>query len=116
MRVLHTPSIPGKIIMFAVVEIAGQQLKVSPAEKVFVPKMQNEIGSTIKFDRVLLISDDKSVKVGNPTVKGVSVEARVLGHAKDDKVIVFKKKRRKGYRVRRGHRQQYTQIEITSIG
>ena len=102
--------------MFAVVEIAGQQLKVSPAEKVFVPRMQDKVGSTVKFDRILLISDDKSVKVGNPTVKGMSVEAKVIGHTKDEKVIVFKKKRRKGYRVRRGHRQQYTEIEITSIG
>jgi large subunit ribosomal protein L21 len=101
--------------MFAVVEIAGQQMKVSPSEKVFVPKLKDTIGSTVKFERVLLISDEKSVKVGNPTVQGVTVEAKVLGHSKDDTVIVFKKKRRKGYRVRRGHRQQYTQVEITSI-
>jgi large subunit ribosomal protein L21 len=78
--------------------------------------MKDKIGSIIKFERVLLISDDKKVKVGNPTVKGTSVQAKVLGHSKDEKVIVFKKKRRKGYRVRRGHRQQYTQVEITSIG
>lgn len=102
--------------MFAVVEIAGQQMKVSPTEKLFVPKMQDKIGSTVKFERVLLISDEKKVKVGDPVVKGVSVQAKILGHSKDDTVIVFKKKRRKGYRVRRGHRQQYTQVEITSIG
>ena len=102
--------------MFAIVDIAGQQVKVSPSEKLFVSKLPEEIGSTIKFDRVLLLSDDKSVSVGNPVVKNASVEARVLSHAKDETVIVFKKKKRKGYRVRRGHRQQYTEIEITNIG
>ena len=102
--------------MVAVVNIAGQQHKVSPAEKLYVPKLAQEVGATVTFDNVLLVADDSSVKVGNPTVKGVSVQAMVLGHAKDDTVIVFKKKRRKGYRVRRGHRQKYTQVEITKIG
>ena len=102
--------------MFSIVDIAGSQMKVSPATKVYVPKLKHNVGETVTFDRVLLVSDDKSVKVGNPTVKGAKVEAKVLGHVKDDTVIVFKKKKRKGYRVRRGHRQQYTQIEITSIG
>ncbi len=102
--------------MVAVVEIAGQQHKVSPAEKVFVPKLAHEVGSTVNFDRVLLIADDSGVKIGNPTLKGISVQAKILGNAKDDTVIVFKKKRRKGYRLRRGHRQQYTEIEITKIG
>ena len=102
--------------MVAVVEIAGIQHKVSPAEKVFVPKLAEEAGSMVTFDRVLLIADDNGVKVGNPTLNGVAVQAKVLGHAKDDTIIVFKKKRRKGYRLRRGHRQQYTEIEITQIG
>lgn len=102
--------------MFAVVDIAGQQLKVSPTEKVFVPKLKDAVGSTVKFDRVLLLSDDKNVKVGNPVLKNVSVAAKVLGHVKDEKVIVFKKKKRKGYRLRRGHRQHYTEVEITTIG
>lgn len=102
--------------MFAVVEIAGQQVKVSPSQRLFVPKLSESVGKTVKFDRVLLYSDDRSVKVGNPIVKNVNVEAKVLGHVKDKKVIVFKKKRRKGYSVRRGHRQQYTELEITSIG
>jgi large subunit ribosomal protein L21 len=101
--------------MFAVVEIAGQQYKVNPAEKLYVPRLESEVGSSVKFDRVLLLSDDKAVKVGAPLVSGVSVNAKVLAHVKDEKVIVFKKKRRKGYRVKRGHRQQYTHIEITSI-
>ena len=102
--------------MFSVVEIAGQQLKVSPSERIFVPRLTQKVGDVVTFDRVLLVSDDKSVKVGNPTIKGAAVEAKVLSHVKDEKVTVFKKKKRKGYRVLRGHRQQYTEIEITSIG
>jgi large subunit ribosomal protein L21 len=102
--------------MFAIVEIAGQQHKVSPAEKIYVPKLKAEVGTTVTFDNVLLFSDDKTVMVGNPMVNNLKVEAKVLSHVKDEKVIVFKKKRRKGYRVRKGHRQQYTEIEITNIG
>ena len=102
--------------MFAVVDVAGQQLKVSPSERVFVPRLSDAVGSTVTFDRILLLSNDKDVKIGNPTVKGISVKAKVLAHVKDDTVIVFKKKKRKGYRLRRGHRQQYTEIEITKIG
>src|SRR5713101_4517723 len=101
--------------MFAVVEVAGQQLKVSPSEHLYVPRLANEVGSTVKFDRVLLISDDAGVKIGNPLVKSATVEAKIVGHVKDKTVIVFKKKKRKGYRVRRGHRQQYTEVEITGI-
>lgn len=102
--------------MYAVVEIAGHQYKVAPSNKYFVPKLEGEAGTKVKFDKVLLIADEKNITVGAPVVNGVKVEATVLGHVKDDKVIVFKKKRRKGYRVKRGHRQQYTQIEITNIG
>jgi large subunit ribosomal protein L21 len=101
--------------MYAVVEIAGQQFRVNPSEKLYVPKLEGDVDSVVKFDKVLLLSNDKEIKVGNPVIKGSTVVAKVLGHVKDDKVIVFKKKRRKGYRVKRGHRQQYTQIEITSI-
>lgn len=101
--------------MYAVVEIAGQQYRVNPSEKLYVPKLESAVDSVVTFDKVLLRADDKKVTVGNPMVKGASVEAKVLAHSKDDKVIVFKKKKRKGYRVKRGHRQQYTQIEITSI-
>src|SRR6266850_7366137 len=113
---LQTPSIHRKITMFAVVEIAGQQHKVSPSEKIFVPLLPDAVGSTVQFDRVLLLADDKGVKIGSPFVKNAAVAAKVIGQVKDDTVIVFKKKRRKGYRVRRGHRQRYTQVEITSIG
>lgn len=101
--------------MFAVVEVAGQQLKVSPAEQIFVPRLTQGVGDTVTFDKVVLMSDDKKVSIGAPYVKHASVTAKILGHVKDDTVIVFKKKKRKGYRVRRGHRQQYTQVEITNI-
>lgn len=102
--------------MFAVVDVLGQQVKVSPAEKVYVPKLSEDVGSSVTFNHVLLVADEDKVKIGNPYLKNLTVEAKILGHVKDEKVIVFKKKKRKGYRVRRGHRQQYTQVEITSIG
>jgi len=101
--------------MFAVVEVAGQQLKVSPAEQIYVPRLTQGVGDTVKFDRVILLSDDKKVSIGAPYVKNATVTAKILGHVKDETVIVFKKKKRKGYRLRRGHRQQYTQVEITNI-
>ncbi|HEY5616164.1 MAG TPA: 50S ribosomal protein L21, partial [Bacteroidota bacterium] len=91
------------------------QYKVSSKEKIYVPKLPAEIGSKVKFDKVLLVGDDKSTTIGQPYVKGASVEVKVLQHKKDDKVIVFKKKKRKGYRVRKGHRQQFTQVEITAL-
>ena len=101
--------------MYAVVEIAGQQYKVSAAAKIYVPKLEAEIGSKVKFDRVLLVGDEKKTTVGQPYVKGAHVEGTVLKHMQDDKVTVFKKKKRKGYKVRRGHRQQFTQVEITAL-
>lgn len=101
--------------MFAVVEIAGQQHKVAKADKIFVPLLTEEIGSKVKFEKVLLVSDDQQTKLGTPYVLGASIEATVLGHMKDEKVEVFKKKKRKGYKVHRGHRQQYTEIEITKV-
>lgn len=101
--------------MFAVVEIAGQQYKVAQSDKLYVPKLNSEIGAKVKIDKVLLVSDETKTTIGAPYIKGASVEAKVLGHMQDDKVTVFKKKKRKGYRVRRGHRQQYTQIEVTKV-
>ena len=101
--------------MYAIVEIAGNQYRINPAEKIFVPKLEDEVGTTVKFENVLLVADENDIRIGTPFVKGATVSAKVLSHAKDDKVIVFKKKRRKGYRVKRGHRQQYTEIEITKI-
>ncbi len=101
--------------MFAVVEIAGQQYKVAKSDKLYVPKMNSEVGAKVKIDKVLLVGDETKTTIGAPYIKGASVEAKVLGHMQDDKVTVFKKKKRKGYRVRRGHRQQYTQIEVTKV-
>ena len=101
--------------MFAVVEIAGQQYKVTKADKLFVPLLTEKIGSKVKFEKVLLVGDDKQTKLGTPYVSGASIEATVLSHVKDEKVVVFKKKKRKGYKVTRGHRQQYTEIEITKV-
>jgi large subunit ribosomal protein L21 len=101
--------------MFAVVEIAGQQYKVAKTDKIFVPKLESEVGAKLKFDKVLLLGDEKQTQLGTPYLSGASIEAKVLSHMKDDKVEVFKKKKRKGYRVRKGHRQQYTEIEITKV-
>jgi len=101
--------------MFAVVDIAGQQFNVEENTKYYVPRLSNEVDSKVTFDSVLLFSDGKKTQVGAPTVKGVKVTAKVLEHVKDDKVIVFKKKRRKSYKVKNGHRQQLTRIEVTKI-
>ncbi len=101
--------------MFAVVEIAGQQYKVTKADTIHVPKLESEVGQKVTFDKVLLVGDDKQTKIGSPYISGTQVEAKVVKHLKDDKVIVFKKNRRKGYKVRRGHRQEYTTIEITKV-
>ncbi|HLE34185.1 MAG TPA: 50S ribosomal protein L21 [Bacteroidota bacterium] len=102
--------------MYAVVEIAGQQFKVAKADKIMVPKIESEIGAKLTFDKVLLLGDEKQTKIGTPYLSGSQIEAKVLGHSKDDKVLVFKKKKRKGYRVRRGHRQQFTEIEVVKVG
>ena len=100
--------------MYAIVEIAGQQFKVAKDQKVFVHRLQEKEGSKITFDNVLLIDDGK-VTLGAPAIKGAAVTAKILKHLKGDKVIVFKKKRRKGYKVRNGHRQYLSEIQIDSI-
>lgn len=102
--------------MIAVVDILGQQFKVTENTKYYVPRLTQEPESEVTFDQVLLLSDGKETKVGNPLVKGAKVTAKVLEHTKDDKVLVFKKKRRKGYQKLNGHRQQLTRIEVTQIG
>jgi len=101
--------------MFAVVDILGQQFKVAENTKYYVPRLKDKIDTEVTFDSVLILSDDKKVKIGNPSVKGAKVTAKILEHLKDDKVIVFKKKRRKGYKKKQGHRQELTRIEITKI-
>jgi large subunit ribosomal protein L21 len=101
--------------MYAIVDIAGQQFKVQKNQQIFVNRLKGQEGDYVTFDKVLLIDNDGRVDVGMPTVKGASVSAKIVEHIKDDKVIVFKKKRRKGYAVRRGHRQYLTKIEIQDI-
>lgn len=101
--------------MYAIVEIGAQQYKVEEGNKVYVHKLNLEEGAKIVIDRVFLVENEGAVKVGTPVVEGATVEADVLETVQGDKVIVFKKKRRKGYRVKNGHRQQYTRIEIKKI-
>jgi large subunit ribosomal protein L21 len=101
--------------MYAIVDIAGQQFKVEKDQTIFVHRLENNEGDKVKFDNVLLIENNGSVKVGAPTVSGASVSAKVLSHLKGDKVIVFKKKRRKGYQKSNGHRQQFSKIVIEGI-
>lgn len=100
--------------MFAIVTIAGQQFKVEEGQEIFVHRLEAEEGNSLTFDTVNMIADGDSVSVGTPMLKA-TVGATVLSHVKGDKVIVFKKKRRKGYRVKNGHRQQFTKIKIDSI-
>lgn len=100
--------------MYAIVDISDKQFKVQKDAKLYVPRQQAEVGDTLTFDRVLLVSGD-DVQVGTPTVPGATVTATVLDHVKGDKIVVFKKKRRKGYRVKNGHRQPYTQISIDAL-
>ncbi|APY10683.1 50S ribosomal protein L21 [Seonamhaeicola sp. S2-3] len=101
--------------MYAIVEIAGHQFKVEKDQKVFVNRLQAEEGKKVAFDNVLLVADGDKVTVGAPAINGAQVGAKVVKHLKGDKVIVFKKKRRKGYRVKNGHRQALTEIVIESI-
>lgn len=101
--------------MYAIVEIAGQQFKVAKDQKVFVHRLASEEGSKVSFDNVLLLSDAGKVTIGAPAIDGAQVGAKVIKHLKGDKVIVFKKKRRKGYQVKNGHRQSLTEIVIESI-
>lgn len=101
--------------MYAIVEIAGQQFKVEQNQDLFVHRLSEDEGKSVEFDRVLLVDNEGKVTVGAPVVKGATVKAKVLSHIQGDKVLVFKKKRRKGYKRTRGHRQQFTKIQIQAI-
>ena len=101
--------------MFAIVEIAGQQFKVEKDQYLYVHRLQQVVGASIELDKVLLVNNNGSISVGLPTVSGATIKAKVLDHLKGDKVIVFKKKRRKGYRKLNGHRQMFTKIQIEAI-
>ncbi len=101
--------------MYAIVEIAGQQFKVEKGQEIFVHRLEGEAGAKVEFDQVLLTDKDGTVTVGTPTVASTKVSATILEHVQGDKVLVFKKKRRKGYKVKNGHRQQYTKVKIEGI-
>ena len=101
--------------MYAIVEISGKQFKVEKMQKLFVNRLETAEGKKVSFENVLMVNDGSKLSVGTPNVSGVQVDAKVLKHLKSDKVIVFKKKRRKGYKVRNGHRQAITEIEISDI-
>ena len=102
--------------MFAIVNIAGRQVKVEEGKSIYVNLLDKEAGAALSFDEVLLVSEDSATQVGAPFLSGASVKATVVEHVKGPKIIVFKKKRRKGYAVKNGHRQQYSKIKIESIG
>lgn len=102
-------------IMYAIVEIGGKQVKVEKNQKIFVNRLDAKEGSKVTFDNILLLDNAGKVVLGTPSVKGAAVEVKVVKHLKDDKVIVFKKKRRKGYRVKNGHRQALTEIQVENI-
>ena len=101
--------------MYAIIEACGKQYKVVEGDVVFFEKLDTEEGKKVNFDKVILVSDEKEVKVGNPYVKGVKVEGKVVSHGKGKKIIVFKMKPKKNERTKQGHRQPYTKVEITAI-
>ncbi len=101
--------------MYAIVDIAGQQFKVEKDKKLYVHRLEGSEGDVLTFDNVMLVEDEAGVNVGKPFVDGASVSAKILSHVKGDKVIVFKKKRRKGYQKSNGHRQQFSQVVIEDI-
>jgi len=101
--------------MFAIVNISGKQFRVTKGDQVKVPSLNTEAGKKVNFDQVLLTDDGKKVKVGNPLIKGISVSGTVINHGRDRKVVIFKKKRRKGYRRKNGHRQSYSLVQIDAI-
>ncbi|HRO76826.1 MAG TPA: 50S ribosomal protein L21 [Crocinitomicaceae bacterium] len=101
--------------MYAIVEIAGQQFKVEKDQKVYVHRLSAEVGSKVDFDKVLLVDNGGKITLGAPAINGAKISAEVLGHVKGDKVIVFKKKRRKGYQKSNGHRQSFTAIKVSDI-
>jgi len=101
--------------MYAVVKIKGQQFRVEPGNKLQVPLMDAEAGSSVTFDEVLMLSDGEDIKIGSPNLEGATVTAEVLGHGRSRKIVVFKKKRRKNYRRKKGHRQPFTEVTIQGI-
>ena len=101
--------------MYAIVDIAGQQFKVEKDQKIFVHRLKGDEGTDVSFDKVLLVDNEGKIKVGTPNVEGASISAKILAHVRADKVLVFKKNRRKGYQKLNGHRQDLTQIQVDQI-
>ena len=101
--------------MYAIAEIAGKQFRLTRDQYIYTPKMEQEVGSAVLFDKILLLQDGEKIHIGSPIVSGVKAEGKVLEHVKGDKIIVFKRKRRKGYKVKKGHRQGYTKVLIENI-
>jgi large subunit ribosomal protein L21 len=101
--------------MYAIINISGKQYKAISGARIRVPKQDGESGTSLTFDKVLLINDGKNTEIGNPILKGVSVDATIIDHGRDKKILVYKKKRRKGYQRKNGHRQWFTEIEFNSI-
>ena len=101
--------------MYAIVEIAGKQFKVTKDIYIYTPTMNEEVGSSVLFDKILLLQNDQDIQIGVPTVAGAKIEGKVIEHVKGDKIIVFKRKRRKGYKTKQGHRQGYTKVLIQNI-
>ncbi len=101
--------------MYAIIETGGLQFRVEPGMKLNVPKIDSEEGSSVKLDRVLLLAEGSDIEIGTPVVQNASVEANILEHGRGGKIIVYKRKRRKGYERTQGHRQDYTRIEIKTI-
>jgi large subunit ribosomal protein L21 len=101
--------------MYAIINIAGQQFKVEKDQQVIVHRLVGEEGKTLEFNDIVMAEDNGKVKIGTPSLKGASVKAKIIGHVRGDKVIIFKKKRRKGYQKQSGHRQDLTRIQIESI-
>lgn len=102
--------------MYAIARIAGKQFRIEPAERIRVPFLPLEVGTTFEIKEILLTSDGDKIQVGNPLVESITALARVEAHGREDKIIVFRKKRRQGFRVHKGHRQRYTQLYVESIG
>lgn len=101
--------------MYAVVKIKNQQFRVAPDARLQVPLLPQEVGQTVTFDQVMLVAEDGRVQLGNPIIAGATVAAQILGHGRSRKIVVYKKKRRKNYRRKNGHRQHYTEIQVKQI-
>lgn len=101
--------------MYAIVEVGGQQFKVAKDDVILAPKIEGQQGETVALDRVMMIADENGIKVGNPVISGAEVKASILGFTRGKKVVIFKKKRKEGYKVKKGHRQDYTRLKIEDI-